>query len=167
MVCYLDNYGPEKFASIFLGEFDTPEAIWGAEMRRLLIEKIALHLADFTPRLLVNNRALYTSQYCPIPKVSYPELEDELFCNIYYLRHLCNEERFPDWEIKNHVELLKDILNAWKVEVEKKPPEMNVGDACEVLGLESIDGLTPAKIRKAYFKMSMKYHPDKNPEGRD
>lgn len=33
MVCYLENYEPEKFAEIFLGEFDTPEAIWSAEMR--------------------------------------------------------------------------------------------------------------------------------------
>ena len=24
---------PEKFASIFLGDFDTPEVIWGPEMR--------------------------------------------------------------------------------------------------------------------------------------
>lgn len=33
MVCYLENYSPEKFAQIFLGEFDTPEAIWNSEMR--------------------------------------------------------------------------------------------------------------------------------------
>ena len=33
MVCYLENYEPEKFAEIFLGEFDTPEAIWNREMR--------------------------------------------------------------------------------------------------------------------------------------
>ena len=33
MVCYLENYESEKFAQIFLGEFDTPEAIWSAEMR--------------------------------------------------------------------------------------------------------------------------------------
>lgn len=33
MVNYLENYGAEKFAQIFLGEFDTPEAIWSAEMR--------------------------------------------------------------------------------------------------------------------------------------
>ena len=33
MVCYLENYDPEKFAQIFLGEFDTPEAIWSSEMR--------------------------------------------------------------------------------------------------------------------------------------
>ena len=33
MVCYLENYESEKFAQIFLGEFDTPEAIWSSEMR--------------------------------------------------------------------------------------------------------------------------------------
>lgn len=33
MVHYLENHGPEKFSSIFLGEFDTPEAIWNGEMR--------------------------------------------------------------------------------------------------------------------------------------
>ena len=33
MVCYLENYEPERFAQIFLGEFDTPEAIWNSEMR--------------------------------------------------------------------------------------------------------------------------------------
>ena len=33
MICYLEHYEPEKFAEIFLGEFDTPEAIWNAEMR--------------------------------------------------------------------------------------------------------------------------------------
>lgn len=33
MVCYLENYDPERFAEIYLGEFDTPEAIWSMEMR--------------------------------------------------------------------------------------------------------------------------------------
>lgn len=33
MVCYLENHGAEKFAQIFLGEWDTPEAIWNSEMR--------------------------------------------------------------------------------------------------------------------------------------
>ena len=47
MVAYLDNHGPEKFATIFLGEYDTPEAIWCSEMRQLMIQKIAHHLADF------------------------------------------------------------------------------------------------------------------------
>ena len=33
MICYLENYSAEKFAELFLGEFDTPEAIWSNEMR--------------------------------------------------------------------------------------------------------------------------------------
>ena len=66
-----------------------------------MIEKIASHIASFTPRLLANVKASYT--YFPIPIINYPQLEDELFCNIYYLRHLCNETKFPEWEIKNPV----------------------------------------------------------------
>uniref|UniRef100_A0A6Q2Y6F1 J domain-containing protein n=1 Tax=Esox lucius TaxID=8010 RepID=A0A6Q2Y6F1_ESOLU len=166
MVCYLENYEPERFSEIFLGEFDTPEAIWSSEMRRMMIEKIAAHLADFSPRLYSNTRALY--QYCPIPVVSYPQLENELFCNIYYLRHLCDANRFPNWPIREPVKLLKDTLEAWKKEVEKKPPSMSVDDAYEVLNLPIGQGQhEESKIRKAYFRLAQKYHPDKNPEGRD
>uniref|UniRef100_A0A2K6E1C6 DnaJ heat shock protein family (Hsp40) member C13 n=1 Tax=Macaca nemestrina TaxID=9545 RepID=A0A2K6E1C6_MACNE len=166
MVCYLENYEPEKFSEIFLGEFDTPEAIWSSEMRRLMIEKIAAHLADFTPRLQSNTRALY--QYCPIPVINYPQLENELFCNIYYLKQLCDTVRFPDWPIKDPVKLLKDTLDAWKKEVEKKPPMMSIDDAYEVLNLPQGQGPhDESKIRKAYFRLAQKYHPDKNPEGRD
>lgn len=166
MVCYLENYSPERFAEIFLGEFDTPEAIWNGEMRRTMIEKIASHLADFSPRLQSNTRALY--QYCPIPVINYALLENELFCNIYYLKHLCDTRRFPDWPIKDPVRLLKDILDAWKKEVEKKPPTMSVEDALDVLNLQKgAGGHDESKIRKAYFKLAQKYHPDKNPEGRE
>ena len=38
MVHYLENHSAEKFAETFLGEFDTPEAIWSAEMRSVYIE---------------------------------------------------------------------------------------------------------------------------------
>ena len=105
LICYLENYGPEKFSSLYLGEFDTPEAIWGTEMRRQMIEKLAVHLSDFSPRLRSNTRALY--QYCPIAKIGFPQLAAELFCGIYYLKHLCNEVKFPDWPIKEPVGLLK------------------------------------------------------------
>ncbi|MBN3289374.1 DJC13 protein, partial [Polypterus senegalus] len=166
MVCYLENYDAERFSEIFLGEFDTPEAIWSSEMRRLMIEKIAAHLADFSPRLQSNTRALY--QYCPIPSINYPQLANELFCNIYYLKHLCDTLKFPNWPIKDPVKLLKDSLEAWKKEVEKKPPSMSLEDAYEVLGLPRLPGQhDESKIRKAYFRLAQKYHPDKNPEGRE
>jgi DnaJ family protein C protein 13 len=168
MVCYLDNHDVERFAATYLGEFDTPEAIWGSEMRRYMIRKIALHLSDYTSRLQSNTRAMY--QYCPIPKVAYQELDGELFCSIFYLRHLCDETRFPDWPIEDYVQLLKDILDAWTQECEKKPESLSMEECFETLGLAVAPGdAAPAqsKVRKAYFKMSMKYHPDKNPEGRD
>jgi hypothetical protein len=43
MVHFLINHGPEKFAEIFLGEFDTPEAIWSSEMRY----KSEIHILTF------------------------------------------------------------------------------------------------------------------------
>ena len=163
MIRYLDTYGPEEFSQVFLGEFDTPEVIWGSEMRRLLIEKIAAHLADFTPRLQSNPRALY--QFCPIPAIAYPQLEAELFCHAYYLRHLCDTVRFPNWPIREPVHLLRELLEAWRREVEKKPSGMTENDALETLGLPPATPFNDATIRKAYFKLAQQYHPDKNPEG--
>ena len=77
-----------------------------------MIEKIASHLADFSPRLQSNTRALF--QYCPMPSISYPQLENELFCNIYYLKHLCDTQRFPDWPIKDPVRNLMSFINSGK-----------------------------------------------------
>ncbi|XP_019866686.2 dnaJ homolog subfamily C member 13 [Aethina tumida] len=164
MVNYLENHGAEKFAQIFLGEFDTPEAIWNAEMRRMLIEKIAAHIADFTPRLRSHTMARYL--YIPIPVIRYPQLERELFCNIFYLRHLCDTNKFPNWPIPDPIKLLKDVLEAWKSEVEKKPPLMTVEEAYKNLGLTGSHH-EESTIRKAYYKLAQMYHPDKNPDGRD
>ncbi len=47
-------------------------------------------------------------QYCAMPVVQYPQLENELFCNIYYLRHLCDTVKFPDWPIKEPVSHMTD-----------------------------------------------------------
>ncbi|XP_037280971.2 receptor mediated endocytosis 8 [Rhipicephalus microplus] len=165
MVCYLENHGAAKFAEIFLGEFDTPEAIWNAEMRRFMMGKIASHIGDFTPRLKSNTRAQY--DYCPIPPVRYPQLQNELFCNIYYLRHLCDIQRFPDWPIKDPVALLRDVLERWRQELDRKPPPLSMEEACATLGVTQEQKSDDSVIRRAYFRLAQKYHPDKNPEGRE
>ncbi|GBP27281.1 DnaJ homolog subfamily C member 13 [Eumeta japonica] len=164
MVCYLENHGAEKFAQIFLGEYDTPEAIWNSEMRRMLMMKISAHIGEFTPRLRAHIAARYP--YLAIPCVRYQQLNNELFCNVFYLRHLCDTQRFPDWPIPDPVQLLKDVLEAWRREVEKKPPSMTVTEAYVALGLGP-GTHDEAAVRKAYYKLAQQYHPDKNPQGRD
>lgn len=167
MIWFLENNSAEKFAEIFLGEFDTPEVIWSSEMRRILIEKISAHIADFTPRLKGHTMARYP--YLAIPIISYPQLENELFCDIYYLRHLCDERKFPNWPISDPVKLLKHTLDTWRKEVEKKPPQMTVQQAYESLCIDLIKHPNPDEslIRKSYYKLAQIYHPDKNPTGRD
>lgn len=64
------------------------------------------------------------------------------------------------------VNLLRDTLEAWKTEVEKKPPAMSVDDAYETLELERGKHHDEQFVRKSYFRLAQKYHPDKNPEGR-
>lgn len=32
-IYYLDQYGADKYAEVFLGEFENPEIIWNSEMK--------------------------------------------------------------------------------------------------------------------------------------
>jgi DnaJ family protein C protein 13 len=99
---------------------------------QILINKISFILADYSPRLMSNVSAIYS--YCTIPIINYPQLEEELFCNTYYLRHLCDEQKFPEWPIREPIALLKDCLNLWKAELEKKGSDMSIDEAYDILG---------------------------------
>lgn len=67
----------------------------------MLIMKVSAHIGEFTPRLRAHVAARYP--YLAIPAVRYPQLQRELFCNMFYLRHLCDTQRFPDWPIPDPV----------------------------------------------------------------
>lgn len=167
MICALTLSEPESFAQTFLGNRETPEVVWNQEMRTYMISKIAAHITEFTSRLLSNSHAVY--QYCPIGKIVYATLEKEVFCYEYYLRHLCDTVRFPDWKIRFPVPFLAELLARWKLELNKKPTSMTVALCCEELGVSYSESDPPTNeaVRHAYLKLLPVYHPDKNPEGRE
>jgi DnaJ family protein C protein 13 len=117
LINILENYGPERFAAVFAGEFDTPEVIWSAAHRTHCVDMIDQHLGDFAARLRQFSLARY--EYCPIPKVHYSALEKEIYCHEYYLRNLCDESRFPDWPIADPLRLLRTAIELWREESTK------------------------------------------------
>lgn len=163
MIHLLERRGADEFTRVFLGKYDTPEAIWDADMRQLMIEKISVHLGNFPLRLATNPRAVY--QYVPMAPIVYSGLAREVFCHHYYLRNLCDLTRFPMWPIESEVELLGAVLRAWALESEKPPPKITKEEALRLLDLRS--DYKEEEIRRAYFRKAQKYHPDKNPEGRE
>ena len=65
------------------------------------------------------------------------------------------------------VKLLKEVLSAWRVEVNKKSATMSVDDAYNVLNLPTGVQHEVSTIGKSYFRLAQNYHPDKNPNDRD
>uniref|UniRef100_A0AC35U0N7 J domain-containing protein n=1 Tax=Rhabditophanes sp. KR3021 TaxID=114890 RepID=A0AC35U0N7_9BILA len=161
-IYYLEEYGAEKYAEVFIGEQETPELIWNSEMKRSMIEKVSFHVSDYTLRLKSNIKSLY--RYCPLTPIAYPQLEGELFCYVYYLRHLCDTKRFPNYPIRDPIEFLKSCLAAWHEEIERKPAEMSMDAALTILGLKpsEVDFKDTDKIKKAYRRLALMLHPDKN-----
>ena len=82
-------------------------------------------IGDFVPRLRQHTLAQY--EYIPIPKIHYKQLENELYVHEYYLRNICDEQRFPDYYIATPLVFLRELIERWKVEVSKGVVDSTIG----------------------------------------
>lgn len=87
----------------------------------------------------------------------------------YYLRHLCNTVNFASWPLVEPVSLMQSLLEAWKIELARKPLGLSLKEAANVLGLDSDsdEGFSEDQMKSAYRRLARKFHPDRNPAGRD
>eukprot|EP00602_Paraphysomonas_sp_CaronLab_P011509 CAMPEP_0185040382 /NCGR_PEP_ID=MMETSP1103-20130426/38364_1 /TAXON_ID=36769 /ORGANISM="Paraphysomonas bandaiensis, Strain Caron Lab Isolate" /LENGTH=2494 /DNA_ID=CAMNT_0027579655 /DNA_START=336 /DNA_END=7820 /DNA_ORIENTATION=+ len=163
LVNILHRHGPTMFSNVFTGSYDNPEVIWSPEHRTQVVEMINNHLGDFPARLRQYTMCQY--DYIPMPKIKFVDLDRELYCQEYYLRNLCDEIRFPNWPIRDPLMLLRETIERWREELSKGIADSGERAALEVFGLKG--KFNHMELRKAYKNLARKYHPDKNPNGRE
>lgn len=162
LVNILHRHGPTTFSNVFTGSYDNPEVIWTPEHRTHVVNMVNNHLGDFPGKIRQFTLSQY--DYIPIPKVKYPDLDKELYCEEYYLKNLCDEIKFPNWPIRDPLQLLRETIERWRNELSKGITDSGEKSALEILGLKGkVDHL---ELRKVYKNLARKYHPDKNPNGR-
>ncbi|GBG30975.1 DnaJ-like subfamily C member 13 [Hondaea fermentalgiana] len=128
LVCVLERDGPERFAEVYTGSnVSGADVIWTSAMR----EQVRTHLTQ--------NRG------GPTPPVIFDDLEDEYFCNGYYLNRLAPMSP-GELDIDNPVSLLEGILELWRTdEGRRKVNGVPQQEARAALGLEAAETSTEVK----------------------
>src|SRR3546814_19777878 len=94
-----------------------------------------MRISDWSSDVCSSDLTTAFYDYCPLPRVVYPDLDNELYCDSYYLRNLCNEQKFPEWPIRSPIDLLKAPLESWQEEMAKGMVDRSVMDARKLMDM--------------------------------
>jgi len=126
-------------------------------MRDYLRSMLLQHLGDFPARLQENCILHY--KYCPLEKVCYERLENEIFCYDYYLGNLCNEQKFPNWPIRDPLALLNACIELWKSLEKQNSDNQNIHIDNARRNVRLNEDENEDDLKTAYRAESSKFHP--------
>ena len=156
LINVLKQNGAESFSDAFLSTIETPEVIWSLEMKNYLQMMIKEHLGFFPLRL--KECITDTYRYCPIPKIKYENLKGDIFCHKYYLKNLCDENRFPQWHIEEPLEVFRQSLISLQdiLSQSQKTKNLSLEEARTLIGLKVGDDTRA--LRLAYVALMRSIH---------